>query len=148
MNVAEVLDIEQIVMDLEALTKEEVINSLATKLEEKGVLTNKEYFMASVMEREEHSTTGIGNGIAIPHGKSEVVLEAAIAFAKLRNPVEWQSLDDQPVSIVIMLAIPDSEKGDTHLRLLSEIAVKLMDDEFVEALKKKTEPLEVVRLLG
>ncbi|MBO0474390.1 PTS system, fructose-specific IIA component [Enterococcus sp. DIV0840] len=148
MNVAQVLDIKQVVIDLEATSKEMVVEALASKLDEKGVLSNRETYIQSVLEREEHSTTGVGNGIAIPHGKSEVVSEAAIAFAKLKTPVEWQSLDDQPVSIVIMLAIPDSEKGDTHLRLLSEIAVKLMDDDFVEALKNKTEPTAIIKLLG
>ncbi|GCF94621.1 PTS mannose transporter subunit IIAB [Enterococcus florum] len=148
MNVAEVLDIEQIVMDLDVSTKEDVIESLAVKLAEKGVLSDKHSYIEAVLDREQHATTGVGNGIAIPHGKSPVVTEAAIAFAKLKSPVEWQSLDEQPVSIVIMLAIPDSEKGDTHLRLLSEIAVKLMDDDFVEALKEETRPVDIVTLLG
>lgn len=148
MSVAEVLDIKQVIIGLEALSKEKVIEALAKELDEKGVLLNQTSYIQSVFERENHSTTGIGNGIAIPHGKSEAVTEAAIAFAKLNTPVEWQSLDDQPVSIVIMLAIPDSEKGDTHLRLLSEIAMKLMDDDFVEVLKEETEPIEIIKLLG
>lgn len=148
MSVAEVLDRQQIVIDLEATSKEMVVELLADELDKKGILSNRKAYIHSVLEREKHATTGIGNGIAIPHGKSEVVTEAAIAFAKLKTPVEWQALDDQPVSIVIMLAIPDSEKGNTHIRLLSEIAMKLMDDDFVKALKEENEPTAIINLLG
>ncbi|KRK92618.1 hypothetical protein FC08_GL000658 [Latilactobacillus curvatus JCM 1096 = DSM 20019] len=105
-------------------------------------------YVDSVLEREVHSTTGVGNGIAIPHGKSACVNRPAIVFAKMAKSVEWQSLDDKPVDIVVMLAIPDSEKGATHLSLLSEIAVKLMDEDLVEKLKKVTDTNEVVELLS
>lgn len=147
MSVEDVLDIKQVVIDLEASSQAEVIERLANELDKKGVLSNKEAYIQSVLEREEHSTTGVGNGVAIPHGKSEAVTEAAIAFAQLNTPVEWQSLDDQPVVIVIMLAIPNSEKGETHLRLLSEIAMKLMDDEFIVALKEETNPANIIKIL-
>ena len=148
MNVATVLDKQQVIIELQANSKEEVIRQLADALDQKGVLVNKKHYIESVLQRERHSTTGVGNGIAIPHGKSEDVKEAAIAYAKLKKPIEWESLDDQPVVIVIMLAIPNSEKGETHLRLLSEIAVKLMDDDLVETLKKETNKIEVINLLG
>ncbi|WP_314208643.1 PTS sugar transporter subunit IIA [Vagococcus salmoninarum] len=147
MSISEVLSVEQVIIDLEASTKEAVIKELARYLEIKGVLTDRDIYISSVLEREEHSTTGIGNGIAIPHGKSETVTAAAIAYAKLKTPIEWEALDDKPVSIVIMLAIPDSEKGDTHLRLLSEIAIKLMDDKIVSELKAATEPTVIINLL-
>ena len=148
MNVADVLDVKQILIDLEAVNQMEVIEKLADCLEEKGVLANKDEYIQSVLEREEHSTTGVGNGIAIPHGKSNAVSEAAIAYAKLTQPVEWISLDDQPVSIVIMLAIPEEEQGETHLRLLSEIAIKLMDDDIVENLKTEDNQLKVIEYLN
>lgn len=147
MSVAEILGVEQVIIDLEAPTKEAVIKELASYLDQKGVLADKELYIKAVLEREEHSTTGVGNGVAIPHGKSDTVTAAAIAYAKLKTPIEWEALDDKPVSSVIMLAIPDSEKGDTHLRLLSEIAIKLMDDEIVDQLKKATEPVAIINLL-
>lgn len=105
-------------------------------------------FIESVLSREEHSTTGIGNGIAIPHGKSESVITPAIVYAKLSHPVEWLALDDNPVENVILLAIPDSEKGTTHLKLLSEIAIKLMDDELVGKLKNETDKSEIIKLFN
>ena len=148
MKVSEVIDVNQIIIDLNENNQKAVIEKLAEKLDTKGVLSNKKNYIESVLEREVHSTTGIGNGIAIPHGKSDSVKEAAIAYAKLKEPIEWASLDDKPVSIVILLAIPDSEKGDTHLRLLSEIAMKLMDDEIVENLKQETNQAEIINILG
>ncbi|MFD2305384.1 PTS sugar transporter subunit IIA [Enterococcus termitis] len=148
MNVAQVIDIEQVLIDLEGTTQLEVIEQLADCLDKKGVLSNKAGYIQAVLEREKHSTTGVGNGIAIPHGKSSEVTEAAIAYAKLKEPVEWAALDDQSVSIVIMLAIPDGEKGETHLRLLSEIAVKLMDDDLVEALKIENDRVKIINYLG
>ena len=148
MNVAQVLDIEQVIIDLAGVNQKDVIEQLADCLDKKGVLLNKDDYIDAVLEREQHSTTGVGNGIAIPHGKSTAVKEAAIAYAKLKEPVEWAALDDQPVSIVIMLAIPEGEKGETHLRLLSEIAVKLMDDEVVDALKKENDRLAIINYLS
>lgn len=148
MNVATVLDVKQVVIGLEANSKEEVIKQLADSLYQKGVLVNKERYIESVLAREKHATTGIGNGIAIPHGKSDGVSKVAIAYAKLKKPIEWESLDNKPVLIVIMLAIPNAEKSEVHLRLLSELAVKLMDDELVEALKNETNEVKIINLLG
>ncbi|MFR3683920.1 MAG: PTS sugar transporter subunit IIA, partial [Enterococcus sp.] len=90
----------------------------------------------------------VGNGIAIPHGKSQAVKEPAIAFARLTKEIEWQALDEKPVSLIVMLAIPESEQGDTHLSILSEIAVKLMDEEVITKLNEATNANEIVEILG
>ncbi len=148
MDVATILNVQQVEIDMEAQTQEEVIRKLSEKINEKQVLTNKDAYIGSVLERESQSTTGVGGGIAIPHGKSKGVLEAAIAVGKLKTPVEWKSLDDQPVSVVIMFAIPEKDKKDTHLKLLSQISMKLMDDDVVEKLKKETDKQKIVNILS
>ncbi|REC30952.1 PTS mannose transporter subunit IIAB [Enterococcus pseudoavium] len=148
MKVLEVLNSQRVDLTLEATTKESTIQKMAEMFFEDGLLHDKDAFIESVLEREIHSTTGVGNGIAIPHGKSAAVKEPAIAFARLEKTVEWQSLDDKPVSMVVMLAIPDSQQGETHLSILSEIAVKLMDDELVEKLQTATSEEEIVKILG
>ncbi|MEG2708332.1 MAG: PTS sugar transporter subunit IIA, partial [Vagococcus sp.] len=79
---------------------------------------------------------------------SDAVKEPAIIYAKLAQPVEWQSLDDKPVEVVIMLAIPEAHQGDTHLKLLSEIAIKLMDDELVQELKQEEVPANIIKLFN
>lgn len=148
MDVATIFNAEQVEIDLEAKTQEEVIRKLSEKINEKQVLTNKDAYIGSVLERESQSTTGVGGGIAIPHGKSKGVLEAAIAVGKLKTPVEWKSLDDQPVSIVILFAIPEKDKRDMHLKLLSQISMKLMDDDVIEELKKETDKQKIVNILS
>ncbi|WP_313631074.1 fructose PTS transporter subunit IIA [Enterococcus devriesei] len=148
MKVLEVLNTNRVDLALDVKTKEATIEQMAKLFAQENLLTDEKVFISSVLAREKHSTTGVGNGIAIPHGKSDVVKEPAIAFARLNNEIEWQSLDEKPVKIVVMLAIPDSQQGETHLSILSEIAIKLMDDDLVEKLKNATKEEEIVEILG
>ncbi|WP_251864801.1 PTS sugar transporter subunit IIA [Enterococcus malodoratus] len=148
MKVLEVLHTDRVDLALEAATKEETIQEMAHLFSKGALLTDEEAFVSAVLEREVHSTTGVGNGIAIPHGKSMAVKEPAIAFARLKQKIEWQALDEKPVSLVVMLAIPEGEQGNTHLSILSEIAVKLMDEELVMKLREATSAAEIVDILG
>lgn len=93
-----------------------------------------ETFLKSVLDREELSTTGIGFRIAIPHGKSCAVAEPTVAFARLKKPLDWNSLDGEPVEVVFLLAVPSVSASDEHLRILSALARKLMHEEFKEKL--------------
>ncbi|MBO1299205.1 MULTISPECIES: PTS sugar transporter subunit IIA [Enterococcus] len=148
MSIATLLPSNHIFLDMESTNKEDTIHQLGEVLTNNGLVSNKEAYIQSVLEREQHSTTGIGNNIAIPHGKSEAVIEPSIVFARLKQPIDWQSLDEEPVSVVILLAIPESQKGDTHLRILSEIAMKLMDDEITAQLKTETNKEQIAKLLS
>ncbi|GEP18608.1 PTS sugar transporter subunit IIA [Pediococcus pentosaceus] len=148
MKVLEVFNSQRVMLELEAKNKKDVITRMAQVLLEQGVISDKNAYVKSVLERDEHSTTGVGNAIAIPHGKSEVVNEPAIIFAKLHHEVEWNALDNKPVKIVVMLAIPNIAKGKVHLALLSEVAVKLMDDQLVNKLKEAKTEKCVVELLS
>ena len=111
MNVSEVLKKERIALDLEAKSKEEALAALTELLYKSGVLADRDGFMKDVLGREEVSTTGIGNGIAIPHGKSANVSETSVAVAKLKNEVEWQSVDDKPVKFIVLLAFADGAQA-------------------------------------
>ncbi len=93
-------------------------------------------------------TTGIGKNIAIPHGKSLAVIESTVAVAKLKRSVEWGALDDQPVDLVFLLAIKDTDKGTNHLRILAELSGRLMDDEFVKRIKDSRNKKELVKALS
>lgn len=148
MSIATLLPSNHIFLDMESTNKEDTIHQLGEVLTNNGLVSNKEAYIQSVLEREQHSTTGIGNNIAIPHGKSEAVIEPSIVFARLKQPIDWQSLDEEPVSVVILLAIPESQKGDTHLRILSEIAMKLMDDDITAQLKTETNKQQIAKLLS
>lgn len=139
---------ENIVLKLKASTKSEVVETLAEILLKNGFIDNLAEFIKDVKDREQHMTTGIGNGIAIPHGKSNSVLESTVVFAKTTGNIEWESLDDKPVNIIFLLAIAKQDAGDEHLRILANISGKLMDDDFIYAIKKADTEEEIEELLS
>lgn len=125
-----------ILLDVDKKTKSDVIEYVATKLHEHGKICDLKKYIEAVKERELEITTGFGNGIAIPHGKTDAVSESCFAFAKLNSPVDWNSMDGKPVDMLFLLAIPEKEAGTTHLRLLSKIAMAIMDEDFILKLKE------------
>jgi|SRR5699024_1227803 len=121
-------------LDSLAKTKDESLKMISDiMLEEKRISSKKAYYQG-MLEREKASTTGFGGGIAIPHAKIKEVIEPTISVIKLSTPVEWESLDNQPVELIIALAVPDSAEGTTHLQLLAKLSENLMEDDFVESL--------------
>ncbi|MGN8809243.1 PTS sugar transporter subunit IIA [Absicoccus porci] len=147
MEISEVLNVKSIVVGLKATSKEDVIKQMTEVLSQNGDVSDQIQFFDAVMEREVHATTGVGNGIAIPHGRCSAVKKASIVYAKLAQDIDWESLDEKPVQLVIMLAVPETQ-GDVHLKILSELAMKLMDEELVDQLKKETDPNEIIGLLS
>ncbi|SJZ35996.1 PTS system, fructose-specific IIA component [Pilibacter termitis] len=131
-----------------ANTKEEVVKQLAKKMADEGRLYCRCGYIESVLERENLTSTGIGFGIAIPHGKSEHVKEVSIAFGRLSSPMDWQSLDNQPVEMIILLAVPEKNQGDQHLRMLAGLSRKLIHEEFRKKLQFSTDKEEIVQLLN
>ncbi|UOR11506.1 PTS 2-O-a-mannosyl-D-glycerate transporter subunit IIABC [Halobacillus amylolyticus] len=119
-------------------TKDEAIRYLVDQLNNNGKLHSKEDFYQAVLERESLSPTGFEGGLAIPHGKSTAVKEAAFAVATLETPLEdWESIDEEnKVELVMLLAIPENEAGSTHLNLLAELMTRLADPAYKERLMK------------
>lgn len=112
--------------------KNEAIENLVEQLWKEGKITSKEQFIKDVMEREELSPTGIEAGLAIPHGKSDAVKEAAFAVALLDNTIDdWESIDENnKVKLIFLLAIPKSESGSTHLELLAELMKRISNEDY------------------
>lgn len=137
MNLKELTSKNLISIDLKAKTKDEVIKLLIEKLDKEGKLHSKEEFYKAVMDREKLSPTGLEAGLAIPHGKSKAVKEAAYAVARLKKPIkDWESIDESnEVEFVFLLAIPEAEAGSTHLKLLSELSQKIVDPKYREGLR-------------
>ena len=148
MNVFEVLKKERIALDLEAKSKEEALTALTELLYKSGVLADRDGFMKDVLGREEVSTTGIGNGIAIPHGKSANVSETSVAVAKLKNEVEWQSVDDKPVKFIVLLAVNENDRTGVHVKLLSQMARKLASEETCKRLLEAKSEEEIVNIFS
>ncbi|MCM3090745.1 MULTISPECIES: PTS 2-O-a-mannosyl-D-glycerate transporter subunit IIABC [unclassified Cytobacillus] len=128
-------------------SKQEAIRYLVKQLGDAGKLANKEEFLQAVLDREKLSPTGFEGGLAIPHGKSASVKEAAFAIAVLKTPLaDWESIDpNNKVQLVILLAIPEREAGSTHLSLLSEFVTRLSNESYKNGLlqaKTNTELFE------
>jgi PTS system fructose-specific IIA component len=134
MPVSEIIDPASIVLDLPASNKAEVLDFLAELLYGNGVVSSKEIFKADVLLRESEGKTGIGGGVAIPHGKSEAVLRTCITVARLKDPVQWESVDGEPVALVILFAVRRDDKNDYFVKLMSQVARMLARERFCEAL--------------
>lgn len=122
---------------IEATSQEEAFEALAAAAVRLGVATDQAAIVADYKERELESTTGFGGGIAIPHSKTDNVSDATLLFARLSQPVEWNSLDGAPVDTLISILAPKSG-ADVHLQLLAKLARRLMHDDFTAVLKGGT----------
>ncbi|GGP11806.1 PTS sugar transporter subunit IIA [Oceanobacillus neutriphilus] len=136
-------------VDLEAETKDDAIQVLSKMLLNEGYINNIDDYKKDIYYRESLGTTGIGNYIAIPHGKSEGVYKNGIAIGKFKNEIPWETLDDKGVKIVCLFAVRDEEGGsDMHLKLLASIAGKLGNDNVVENLLNATSVIEMTNILS
>lgn len=146
MKITQLLTEETIILNLAATTKQEVLDELASQLDRAGKLSDKRAFTAAILERESQSTTGIGDGIAIPHAKSSAVKSPAIAFGRAADGLDFESLDGQPANLFFMIAASEGANDD-HLEALSRLATFLMDDKFrtnILAADTKQEVLQVI----
>lgn len=137
-------DIKYMDLDLETNEKIETIGYLAQLAKDRLIDVNK--YIEDVKKREAISTTGIGDGVAIPHAKSKWVRVPTVIVGKSKRGIEWKSLDDEKVNMVFLIAVPDGE-GNEHLKILQILAVSLMDDEFREEIEKTTDKLVIEKLL-
>ncbi len=136
MAVKEILDKRVIDLDMTAKTKDEVIRHLAGLLMEAGYIQDLEGYVKDVYLRESEGITGIGNHVAIPHGKSDYVDHVGLAVGRTRDMVEWESYDEQPSDLFFLFAGPaDSEGAKDHLRLIAELAGKLGNDSIMTKLQ-------------
>jgi len=124
---------ELIVLDLDLSSKEDVIKEMARVIEGQGRLYDYNNYVKQVFEREKNFSTAIGFEVAIPHGKTDSIKNASLAFARLKNEIQWS--DEEKVKYVFLIAVPETEAGDTHLKILAQLSRKIMREEFREKLK-------------
>ncbi len=127
-------------------SKEEILKSLAASFKKEQYIDNIDVFLNDVYNRENEGVTGIGNLLAIPHGKSKSVQKPGVAIATLNNKVEWESLDNDGAQIVFLIAI-GTENSTDHLKLLSQIARKLGNDEINSKLLNAKRKEEIIQVL-
>ena len=115
-------------LDNPATTTEEALSFLADKAVELGIADDAAAVLDAFKAREAEGTTGMMGGFAIPHAKTDAIKDAAVLVVKFAGDVEWESMDDEPIKVAIALLVPGGEAGTTHLKLLSKVAVMLMDE--------------------
>ncbi len=146
MKVRDLLSAESIELQGKASAKKEVIEQMVRLMAKRGNINDVEKYERGVFAREEEGTTGIGEGIAIPHCKSDAVSAPGLAAMVLPQGVDYDALDGQPVHIIFLIAAPDT-KDNVHLDVLSRLSVLLMDEEFTKALQKASTPEEFLEVI-
>ncbi|MBN2898509.1 MAG: PTS sugar transporter subunit IIA [Clostridia bacterium] len=137
---------ELMIKELKASSKADVIKEMVEVLNANGKLSDKEAYLNAVVKREEEFSTGIGMGVAIPHGKSSGVKEPAVVFARSQAGVDYESMDGAPAHLFFMIAVPDAA-NDEHLKILSSLSRKLMHANVREALMAATTYDEVIEII-
>lgn len=143
MKIQDVLRKDVMLLDLQATSKEAVIDEMIASLVDKGYVTDFDVFKTGIMNREAQTTTGLGDGIAMPHAKNAAVKEATLLFAKSNKGVDYASLDGQPTDLFFMIAAPEGA-NDTHLAALAELSKYLMKPGFADKLRGVSSPEEVI----
>lgn len=143
MKIEDLLSPDLMIMDLKATNKEDAIKEMANLEVAQGVVNNEDEFIKSIWARENESTTGIGDGIAMPHARNEYINRAAVLFAKSSKGIDYNSLDGQPVHLFFMITAP-AGADNTHLQALAKLSSLLINPDVVAALKATTKPEEVI----
>ncbi|MBX8938780.1 PTS sugar transporter subunit IIA [Enterococcus gilvus] len=144
-EIRDVLKPAFISFDLQATDKQAAISELANTFVSEGVVTNESVYLKAVMKREEESTTGIGFGVAIPHGKSAAVTEPSLAFGRSQAGIQYDSMDGKPVHLMFLIAVPETS-NDEHLRILSKLSRKLMHEDVRQKLMTVTNIEEIYQI--
>lgn len=143
MKIQDLLRKDVMILDLKATSKEAAIDEMITSLVEHGVVTDFDTFKQGIMNREAQTSTGLGDGIAMPHSKNAAVKEATVLFAKSAAGVDYEALDGQPTYLFFMIAAPDGA-NDTHLAALAELSKYLLKDGFAAKLRQVSSANEVI----
>ncbi|MDQ0148797.1 fructose-specific PTS transporter subunit EIIC [Eubacterium multiforme] len=146
MRIIDLLKEEGIELNSKVTSKEEALNKLVDLMDKEGNLSNKEVYKEAVLKREELSTTGIGDGIAIPHGKSKAVKKAGLSSIVVKDGIDFDSLDGQPAKLFFMIAAPE-EANNLHLDVLARLSTILMDEDFRNKLINANSKEEYLKLI-
>lgn len=147
MKVSELLKQEFIISDLKGESKEEIINELVDLFKDDPRVEDIEKVRSAVLEREKVMSTGVGKGFAIPHGKTNAVKEIIGAFGKIKDGIDYESLDGNPVNLVFLLVGKDNLIS-THIKLLSRISRLMNKDDFRHRLTEANSADEIVKLFS
>ncbi len=137
---------ELVKLNLSATSKEDALTQLAKIASDNGKLKDEQTYIEAVLKREAEYSTAVGFGVAIPHGKSDAVNEPFFMFAST-DGIDWNSMDGEPVDLVFMIGVPNSDASSTHLKILAALSRKLMKADFRDELRSCTTPEGVIEFL-
>ena len=146
MRLTEILQRDCLKVPLAGIDKESAIAELVDLLDAAGVLQDRDAVLQAVLTREKTRSTGIGSGIAIPHGKCGAVKELVMAIGITKEPIDFQSVDENPVKIILLLVSPADQTGP-HIQALARISRVMLDDNFKKKLENAESVEEAERLL-
>lgn len=146
MKITDLLSKESIELNGKASSKEDVLNKMVALMEKRGNIKDAAGYKEAVFLREEEGTTGVGMGIAIPHGKCDAVNAPGLAAMVVKDGVEYDALDGEPVDILFLIAAPNT-KDNVHLEVLSKLSVLLMDEQFLKDLKQASSKEEFLQII-
>ena len=146
MRITDLLDVKSIALNGDPKSKNEALDAIVALMAESGKINDQEAYRKQVYAREEESTTGIGEGIAIPHGKCDAVDKPGLAAMVIPEGVDFDSLDGEPVTLMFLIAAPNTE-DNVHLDVLSKLSMMLMDGEFTSNLRKAKSPEEFLSII-
>ena len=146
MKITDLLSKESVLLNVDVKDKDACLVKLVDLMDASGKISNKKLYLDAVYAREEEGTTGVGNGIAIPHGRCSGVKEPGLAAMTINGGVEYNALDSKPVDLAFLIAAPEGS-GSVHLEILSKLATMLMDENFVADLKKAKTVEEFLKVI-
>ena len=145
MEIIDLLTTDAMIMSLKATDKKAAISEMVEKLYEAGRISDKEMFEEGILAREAQTSTGLGDGLAMPHAKNEAVKKATVLFAKSEHGIDYEALDGQPTFLFFMIAAPEGA-NDTHLKALASLSRLLLNPDLITSLKEAKTPEEVMAL--
>jgi mannitol/fructose-specific phosphotransferase system IIA component (Ntr-type) len=143
MKISDILEEKLVVTNLPGASKDEIINAMVDLIGKSSKVLDKEKVRASIFERERIMSTGVGNGFAIPHGKTDAVVDIVASFGITKDPINYQALDDKPVRLIFLLVGKENLVGP-HIKLLSRISRLMNKEEFRSKLLTLQTPKEVL----
>ena len=146
MEIKDLLKKDLMILDLKASTKMEAIDEMIARLKEKNIISDEVIFKDLILKREGKSSTGLGEGIAMPHAKTSVVNTPAVLFARSNKGIDYDALDGEPVYIFFMIAASEGAH-DLHIDTLAKLSKMLLNDDFTNGLKTCGTPDEVYALV-
>ena len=147
MKINDLLQKNLMIMDLQATDKQSAIEEMVQRLYDEKIISNIEEFKAGILAREAQTSTGLGDGVAMPHAKNAAVLQPAVLFAKSPQGLDYEALDGQPTSLFFMIAAPEGA-NDTHLQALAALSGRLIDADFLTKLNQAQTPEDVQMLFA